>query len=252
MRQCGSETAPRFFKCRRLECAFARERQITNQSAGISERSRLDEMVRNLAGGFVDGTGRELLDFLGDSRVQVLSTRRRNACKQSLAHEFVGESERPLGSLGARDNYSHLLGLLDDGEKFVNVSLADAGQELKAETASDHCGGSQHLLFFLVEPLQTAPDDQPHIFRNIALVDLEISAKLSGRIEDFSLFDQMPVHLLDEERISLTFLEDGVHQFFRSEKLARTFQHLPDGILGPATQLQGPDAQPNQLLHTSG
>ena len=133
----------------------------------------------------------------------------------------MGEGERLLGPLGARDDYSHPLRLLDDGEKFVNVDLADLGQKLKAETAPDHRGGCQHSLFILVEPLQTAADDQPHVFRNVDLVDLDVSAELAGRIEDFPLFDQMPVHLLDEEWISLAFLEDEAHQTVRNLALAQ-------------------------------
>src|SRR5882762_8168947 len=132
----------------------------------------------------------------------------------------MGERERLLGSLGARDDYSHLLCLLDNGEKFVNVDLADRRQQLKVKTASDHCGGCQHPLFILVEPLQTAADDQPDGFWNIGFVDLDVSAELAGRIKDFPVFDQMPVHLLDEEWIALAFLENEAHQTFRRLALA--------------------------------
>src|SRR5713101_4493842 len=114
----------------------------------------------------------------------------------------MGESERLLRPLGARHDYPHLLRLLDDGEEFVNVDLANRSQKLKAETAPDHRGGCQHPLFILVEPLQTAADDQAHVFRNVDLVDLDVSAELAGRIKNFPLFDQMPVDLFDEEWIS--------------------------------------------------
>ena len=56
-----------------------------------------------------------------------LSAGSRDAGKQRLTHKFMGEDERPRKSLGARDDYSRLLRLLDDGEKFVNVDLADGG-----------------------------------------------------------------------------------------------------------------------------
>ena len=46
-------------------------------------------------------------------------------------------------------------------------------------------------------------------------VDLDVGAELPGLIEDFPFFDQMPVDLLDEERISLAFLEDEAHQALR-------------------------------------
>src|SRR6202162_1869156 len=112
----------------------------------------------------------------------------------------MGESERPFRSLRTGDDYSHLLGLLDDGEKLIDVDLADRRQELKAKTASDHRGCRQYLFSMLVEPLEAAPDDESHIFRNVALVDLDVGAELTGRIEDFSLFDQMSAPLLVEER----------------------------------------------------
>ena len=152
--------------------------------------------------------------------MQSLSTGGRDAGKQRLTHEFMREGVGPLRSVGAWDDYSHLLRLLDRGEKLFNVDLADPGQKLKAETTPDHCGGCQHPLFILGKAFQTPANDQPHVFRNVALVDLDVSAELAGRIKDFPVFDQMPVHLLDEEWISLAFLKDGAHQIFRSPALA--------------------------------
>src|SRR6266853_4118427 len=113
------------------------------------------------------------------------------------------ESKGLLGSLGVRNDYSHPQRLLDDGENFVNVDLADSGQKLKAETATDHCSGRQHSLFILVEIFQMAADDQPHVFRNVDLIDLDVGAEPASRIKNFPLFEQMPVHFLDEEWISL-------------------------------------------------
>jgi hypothetical protein len=88
-----------------------------------------------------------------------------------------------------RDDHPHLLRLLDDGEEFVNVDPAYRSQKLKAETASDHRSRCQHPLFILVEPLQPAADNQAHVFRNVVLVELEISAELTGRIKHFSFLD---------------------------------------------------------------
>src|ERR1700686_580112 len=127
----------------------------------------------------------------------------------------MSKGKRSLRPLGARDDYPHLLRLLDDGKKIVNVDLADRSQQLKAETAPDHRGSRQRTLFILVEPLQAAADNQPHVFRNVDFVDLDVRAELAGRIEHFPLLDQMPVHLLDEERISLAFLEDGAQETLR-------------------------------------
>src|SRR5712692_9692700 len=122
------------------------------------------------------------------------------------------EGERWLRLLWDRADYPHLLRLLDDGEKFVNVNLADGGEKFKAEAAPDHRGSCQHPHFVRVEPLQSSADDQPHVSWDVALIDLDVSAELAGRIEDSSFLDQMSVHLLDEEWISLAFLKDGVHQ----------------------------------------
>src|ERR1700722_4687877 len=130
------------------------------------------------------------------------------------------ESEWGLGSFRARNNHSHLLRLLDDVEKFVNIDVADRIQQLKAETAPDHRGGCQHPHLILVEPLQTAADDQPHVFWYVELGDLDSRAELACLIKDLPLFDQMPVHLLDEEWISLALLEDETQKTFRSLALA--------------------------------
>src|SRR5438132_13652052 len=127
----------------------------------------------------------------------------------------MGEGEWLLRRLGG-DDYSHLLRLLDNGEKFVNVELADGSKKLKAEAAPDHCSGRQRPLFILVEPLQSASDDQPKVLWHVDLINLNVSAELAGGIEDFRFFDQMPVHLLDEEWISLAFLKDETHQTLRN------------------------------------
>src|SRR5260370_35517144 len=127
----------------------------------------------------------------------------------------MAERERPLRPLGTRDDYSHLLRLLDDGEKFVNVDQADPGQKLKAETASDHCGGCQPPLFILVEPLQAATANQPHIFLNVGLVDRDVSAELAGRIKDFPILQQKPVPLLAKEWLPPASPQPHAHHTFR-------------------------------------
>src|ERR1700686_3835285 len=128
----------------------------------------------------------------------------------------MSKGKRSLRPLGAWDDYPHLLRLLDDGKEIVNVDPADRSQKLKAETAPDHRCCRQRTLFILVEPLQAAADNQPHVFRNVDFVDLDVRAELAGRIKHFPLLDQMPVHLLDKEWISLAFLEDGAQQTLRS------------------------------------
>src|SRR5260370_42484628 len=111
----------------------------------------------------------------------------------------MAEGKRPLRPLGARDDYSHLLGLLDGGEKLVDVNLADPRKQFKTETAPDHSSGCQHPLFILVEPFQPPSDDQPHVFRNVDLVDRYVTAESARRIIDFPILEQMPVQLLDRE-----------------------------------------------------
>ncbi len=137
-----------------------------------------------------------------------------------MTHEFMAEGKRPLGPFGTRDDYVHLLGFLDDVKKLVDVGLADPGEQLKAETATDHSGSGQHALIILVEPLQSAADDQAHVFRNVDLVDRNVSAKIAGSVIDFSILEQMPVQLLDEERISLACIKDETRKTFRNLALA--------------------------------
>src|SRR5260370_40919629 len=141
------------------------------------------------------------------------------------------EGERCFRTFRARDDYSHPLCLLDDGEKFVDIDLADGGQKFEVEAAPDHCSCRQRLLFILVEALEAAADDQPHAFRYFGIGDLDVCAELAGLIEDLPLFDEIPVHLFDEEWISLAFLKDEAHQAFRSFALAQPMQHLRDRVL---------------------
>src|SRR5216683_4816361 len=216
MRQGCQETAPRFRECNGLKCTLAGKLEPTHQSSGVCERSCLEQMVGDLPSALAGGAGREPLDRLGDDGMQSLLARSRDTGKQRLTHELMGEGERLLGSFRARDDDSHLLRLLDDGEELVNVDLADRAQKLKAETAPYHCCGCEHPRFILVEPLQPAADDQPNVFRNVDLFDLDVAAELAGRIEDFPFFDQMPVHLLDEKGVSLALVKDQADQALRS------------------------------------
>src|SRR6202167_6683167 len=135
---------PRFFKRGSFKGVLACQRQIPKQSAAITERSCLEQMLCDLPGALVAETRIHPLDRVRDCRVHLFFVRTRDAGQQRLTHEFMGEGERLLGSLGAGDDYSHLLRFLDGGEEFVNLDLADLSQEPKAESAPDHRGGCQH------------------------------------------------------------------------------------------------------------
>src|ERR1700716_3088593 len=188
-------------------------------------------MVRDVSGARADAISGDPLDCTCDISMQSLLARGRDPGEQRLPHKFVAECVRPLRSLGARDDDSHLLGFFDHGEKIVNVDLADLSQKLKAETAPDHSGGGQDALFILLETIQAAPDDQPHVFRYVDLVDRDVSAELPGRVKDFPFLDQMPVQLLDEEWISLALVKDEARQGFRNLPPAYRMQHLRDTVL---------------------
>src|SRR5882672_10255327 len=105
----------------------------------------------------------------------------------------MGEGERLVWTLGAGDDYSHLLRLLEDSKEFVNVDFADLSQEPEAEAAPDHRGSGQRTLIIFVEALEAAADDQANVIRNVDFVDLDDVAELTSGIEDFPPFDQMPV-----------------------------------------------------------
>src|SRR5271169_4513096 len=231
MRQGGAETAPRCLKCNGFKCTLSGERQPTDQSPLVGERPGLEEMVRDVSGALVGNAGIELLDRIGDTGMQSLLARGRDARKQGLTYEFMGKGKRPLWPLGARDDDSYVLRLLDDGKQFVNVDLADPIQQLKTETAPDHRGGGKHPLLVLVEPLQSAADDQPDVFRNVDLIDRNVSAEFPGCVKNLPFLDQMPVQLLDEERIALAAIKYGAHQIFRRLPVAEPIQHLRDGFL---------------------
>ena len=66
-----------------LSChaAMALGTLLDSRPDSLGERSRLEEMVGDLAGALVDGTGIEPLDRVGDAGVQLLSARSRDAGK---------------------------------------------------------------------------------------------------------------------------------------------------------------------------
>src|SRR6266849_917819 len=163
----------------RPQRVLACEREVAQSLLPVASGACPNEMVRDLRGALIDGSGIELLDRVADVCVQSLSTRGRDAGKQRLTHQLMGEGERPLRTLGTGDDYSHLLRLLDDAEQFVNIDLAYLGQELKAETAPDHCGGGQSLLFTRIKSLQAPAENQPHVFRHVDLVNLDFGEELT-------------------------------------------------------------------------
>src|ERR1700691_698423 len=111
-------------------------------------------MISDLSGTLVDGTGIDQLDRIGNTSVQMLSTRRRNADQQRLTHQLMGKGEGLFRPLGTRDDYPHLLRLLDDAEESVNVDLADLSEKLEAEVTPNHRGSRQRAPFIFVEPLK--------------------------------------------------------------------------------------------------
>ncbi len=91
MRQGRLETPPRFLKCCSFKCALACQRQPTGQFLAVSERSCLEKMVSDVPGALFNGVRIEPLDRFGDARVEALSAWSRDAGKQRLTDEFMGE-----------------------------------------------------------------------------------------------------------------------------------------------------------------
>src|ERR1700730_16747377 len=81
MRQGGPEIPPRFLKCCSFKCTVTCQRQPTDQFLLVGKRSCLDEMVSDLPGALVDGTGIDQLDRPGDCGVQLLFAHSRDAGK---------------------------------------------------------------------------------------------------------------------------------------------------------------------------
>jgi len=57
-----------------------------------------------------------------------------------------------------------------------------------------------------------AADHEPHAFRNLQLVNLQVGFPATARVEQPAFLRQVREHLLDEERIALRLLKDGRHQ----------------------------------------
>src|SRR5262245_50140990 len=72
MRQSGTETATGFLKGRGVQCPPAGKRQIMDHSPCVSERPRLEKMVRDVTGTLVDRGVIEPFDRVGDTSVESL------------------------------------------------------------------------------------------------------------------------------------------------------------------------------------
>src|SRR5260370_41804822 len=104
MRQGRLEAALRFLKCCRLKCALACEREKVDQSLLIGERSRFEQMVRDISGARADAPSLEPLDRARNIGMQSLLARRRDPRERRLTDKFVGEGVHPLRSLFARED----------------------------------------------------------------------------------------------------------------------------------------------------
>ena len=82
-----------------------------------------------------------------------------------------------------------------------------SSRSANGKRAADHRAGGEHLLRFWAEPLEPAPDDEAHALRDVELVDLDVGAEARRLVEDLALLDQVPEHLLDEERVALGLVE---------------------------------------------
>src|SRR5438309_2139546 len=107
------------------------------------------------------------------------------------------------------DYHTRCLGLLDDVEERARVELGDDLEQREGERASDDGARRQHLLRLLAETLEASTDDEAHALRDVELVDRDVGAEVSVRVEDLAFLDEVTEHLLDEERVPLRFLEDG-------------------------------------------
>src|SRR5260370_7809866 len=106
MRQGRLEAALRFLKCCRLKCALACEREKVDQSLLIGERSRFEQMVRDISGARADAPSLEPLDRARNIGMQSLLARRRDPGEQRLTDKFLAQRFRPLRPLAPRVSHT--------------------------------------------------------------------------------------------------------------------------------------------------
>src|SRR6516165_3769773 len=147
-------------------------------------------MICNLCGVLHDRSLIELLNRSGNLGVQLLPACNRDAGKQCLTYQFMGEGEGNFRPLGTGNDHSHSLSLIDNCEELVNIDLADSCQKLKTETSPDDRGSIQSGQLRVAETSESPADDQAHVFRHLNLIDLEVHANSPRAIEDLSLLDQ--------------------------------------------------------------
>ena len=94
--------------------------------------------------------------------------------------------------------------------------------------AADDGGGRERLALGGVELFEAAGDHQTHSLGDLGLADLETGLPPSRVVEELSGLTQMPVELLDEERIALRLREHEIDQLGRCRHPRPRAQHRLD------------------------
>ena len=105
-------------------------------------------------------------------------------------------------------------------------------EEPEPKAVANRGGAGQHSPRLLTQPLQPAPQHQPHIVRDRDLGTGKLGAKLARPVKDFPVLDSMAVELFNKKWVPLRVLEHEMHQLRGRLPLTQVAQHLGYRPLG--------------------
>ena len=106
---------------------------------------------------------------------------------------------------------SSLLRFIQRRDQGIAVDLGDLFEQIRLEMTADHRGGSQHVLCFRRHALYPALQHDAHRVGDLDRIELEIARPPVARVEQPSLFVQVPEQLDDEERIAACVVGELPH-----------------------------------------
>ena len=168
--------------------------------------ARLHEVVGKVAHMFIEVTGVNPFESVGDTTVQALPAHERHPAEKSLADLLVGKDEARLPALLGHQQPG-ALSLVQGVEQIFLCLLGKRRQEFERERPPDAGCGGQDALRGFADAVDAASENKSNRLRHLDLADLDLWKPFARRIRQAMLLGEMPVDLLDEEGNPFGFIE---------------------------------------------
>jgi hypothetical protein len=157
--------------------------------------------------------------------VQLFEPHLGDGARQGLADELMRKAPPSLGSTGRPLEQMCLFRVLERGRQLVPADVCDSFEEIRIEVTANDSGGNQRVANSAGNPPETLADDGTDAGRDVNLVETEIPPPAALRVEQPSLFVQMPEEFFDKKRIAAGLIEERSHERRRRIPVSKDGEH---------------------------